>query len=76
MLIAIKRHQVASNDQELRKLFHHILVAHRFWIHLCQGLPFSVEAENVVPATLDEIAAPFQATQMQELVWLDQTRGV
>ncbi len=72
MLMAIKRHQAASNDPELRKLFHHILVAHRFWIHLCQGLPFSVEAENVVPATLDKIVARFQATQMQELVWLDQ----
>ncbi len=72
LLMAIKRHQAASNDQELRKLFHHILVAHRFFIHLCQGLPFSVEAENIVPATLDEIVAGFQATQVQELVWLDQ----
>ncbi len=72
MLMAIKAHPMASNDQELRQLLHHILVAHRFWIHLCQALPLSVEAEKVVPATLDEIVARFQATQMQELAWLDQ----
>ena len=75
MLMAIQRHEAASNDDELRKLLHHILVAHRFWIHLCQGLPFSVEAENIVPATLEEIIERFRATQMQELVWLDQLKA-
>ena len=72
ILMAIKRHPVASHDQELRKLLHHILIAHRFWTHLGQGFSFSVEAESVVPDTLDEIVAQFQATQTQELVWLDQ----
>lgn len=51
MLMAVNRHEVASSDHELRKLFHHILVAHRFWIHLCQALRFSVETEDIVPAT-------------------------
>ena len=72
MLMAIKRNQVALIDQELRRLIHHILVSHRFWIHLSQGLPFTVEVENVVPATFDELAARFQATQAQELAWLDR----
>jgi hypothetical protein len=75
MLMAIKRHKVALVDQELRTLIHHILVSHRFWIHLSQGLPFNVEMENVVPATLDELAARFQATQMQELAWLDRLQA-
>jgi len=72
MLMAIQRHEAASNDDELRKLVHHILIAHRYWIHLCQGLPFSVEAESVVPETLEKIVERFQATQKQELAWLDQ----
>jgi len=72
MLVAIKGHDVASNDDELRKLFHHILVAHRYWLHLGQGLPFSVESESIVPGTLQEIIARFQETHQQEGVWLDQ----
>jgi uncharacterized damage-inducible protein DinB len=76
MLMAIKRHQVALIDQELRKLIHHILVSHRFWIHLSQGLPFNVEVESVVPATFDELAERFQTTQEQELAWLNQLQAV
>jgi len=72
MLMAIKGHDVASNDDELRKVFHHILIAHRYWLHLGQGLPFSIEAESIVPATLQELIARFQATQAQEVAWLDQ----
>ena len=69
--MAIKRHDAASIDPELRRLLHHILVSHRFWIHLAQGLPFNIEVETVVPATLDELAARSQATQAQERAWLD-----
>jgi uncharacterized damage-inducible protein DinB len=76
MLMAIKRHHVALIDQELRELIHHVLVSHRFWVHLSQGLPFNVEVENVVPATFDELAARFQATQAQELAWLDRLQAV
>jgi uncharacterized damage-inducible protein DinB len=70
LLTAIRRHEVASKDQELRTLLHHVLVAHRFWLHLSQGLPFSVEAENVVPTTRDEIITGYKMTQAQENTWL------
>jgi uncharacterized damage-inducible protein DinB len=70
MLMAIKRNEAASHDQKLRELLHHILVSHRFWLHLIQGLPFAVEAENVLPSTLDDIVELFQATQIQELGWI------
>ena len=72
LLTAIRRHEVASKDQQLRTLLHHILIAHRFWLHLCQPTPFSVEAENVVPATLDEIIARYKETQVQENAWFKQ----
>ena len=46
LLNAIRRHETAARDQELRTLLHHILVAHRYWTQLSQGLPFSVEEET------------------------------
>ncbi len=72
MLEAIQRHSAAASDQELRERQHHILVSHRYWIHICQGLPFQVEAESVVPEGLDEIVQGFQATRELEHAWLDQ----
>ena len=48
LLNAIRRHETAARDQELRTLLHHILVAHRYWIQLGQGLPFFVEEETTV----------------------------
>jgi uncharacterized damage-inducible protein DinB len=72
LLMAIQRHAVASKDQELRTLLHHILIAHRFWLHLSQGLPFSFEAENIVPATLDAIITGYKETQKQENAWLER----
>jgi len=72
LLMAIQRHEGASKDPELRTLLHHILLAHRFWLHLSQGLPFSVETENVVPATLDAIITGYKQTQKQENAWLEQ----
>ena len=72
LLAAIQQHANASNDEELRKLLHHILVAHRFWLHLCQGLPFSVETEDVIPATLDEIITRYKQTRFEEQGWLRQ----
>ena len=71
LLNAIRRHETAAHDQQLRTLLHHILVAHRYWIQLGQGLPFFVEEETTVPDSLDMIVARYQATQVQERVWLN-----
>ena len=74
LLNAIRRHETAACDSELRTLLHHILVAHRYWIHLGQGLPFFVEEETTVPGSLEMIVARYQATQALERVWLDGLR--
>jgi uncharacterized damage-inducible protein DinB len=74
LLNAIRRHETAARDQEMRTLLHHILVAHRYWIQLGQGLPFFVEEETTVPDSLDMIVARYQATQALERVWLDELR--
>jgi uncharacterized damage-inducible protein DinB len=74
LLNAIRRHETAAGDHELRRLLHHILGAHRYWIHLSQGLPFSAVEESTVPDSLDLIVARYRATQEQEKVWLDRLR--
>lgn len=72
MLEAVQAHPAAASDRELRERLHHILLAHRYWIHTCRELPFSVEAESVVPETLAEIVEAFRATRSLERAWLDQ----
>jgi uncharacterized damage-inducible protein DinB len=72
MLTAIQDHEIASKDEDLRKLLHHILVAHRFWLHLCRGLPFSLEVEDVVPTRLDDIAIRYKKTWSEEEAWFEQ----
>lgn len=70
MLKAIRRHDAAARDEKLRSLLHHTLLAHRFWLHLSQGLPFVAEEESKVPESLDAIAARYQETQARDRQWL------
>jgi uncharacterized damage-inducible protein DinB len=70
LLNAIRRREAAARDKDLRVLLHHILISHRFWIHLCQGLPFSIEDEREVPDSLDPLVARYRDTQVQERAWL------
>jgi uncharacterized damage-inducible protein DinB len=74
LLNAIRRHETAARDPELRRLLHHTLVAHRYWVQLGQGLPFSLDEETKLPDSLDLIVARYQATQVEEHVWLDALR--
>jgi uncharacterized damage-inducible protein DinB len=67
---AIGRHEIAARDQELRNLLQHILVAHRYWLHLGQGLPFAADEETRVPDSLEPIVARYRDTQAQEKEWL------
>jgi uncharacterized damage-inducible protein DinB len=67
---AIGRHELAARDQELRTLLQHILVAHRYWLHLGQGLPFAADEETRVPDSLEPIVARYRVTHAQEREWL------
>jgi hypothetical protein len=75
-LMAIQRYEMASKDRDVLSLIHDILIAHRFWVYLCQDLPFPVEAADTAPGTLDEIAALFPATQAREPAWMYQLEEV
>jgi uncharacterized damage-inducible protein DinB len=70
MVNAIRQHGMAARDRELRTLLHHILVAHRYWIHLSQGIRFSVDEETTVPDSLEPIVARYREIQALEGEWL------
>jgi uncharacterized damage-inducible protein DinB len=74
LLRAIRQHEEAAQDQELRKLLHHIILADRFWLHLSLGRPFAVEEESRLPDSLEAIATRYRETHDQELEWISQVR--
>lgn len=72
LLNAIRMHEPAERDLELRTLMHHILVAHRFWVNICQDLPFIADGETKVPDSWDALQAKYQETQTQERGFLSR----
>lgn len=72
LLKAIGQHPQAAQDEELRKVLHHILIANRFWLALSMGHPFSLEEESKVPETLESVAARYRETYVQEVEWISQ----
>ena len=46
MMRAVEQHPPAAEDEELRKMLHHILVANRFWLFAILGRPFDREDED------------------------------
>lgn len=74
MLKAIREHEVASQDPELRKLLHHILLANRFWLMLILGLPFVLDEESRVPETFEELTNKYRETHAQEIEWISHAQ--
>ena len=74
LLKAIRQHEKAAQDEELRKLFHHILLANRFWLMLSLQRPFVGEKESKVPESLDALIADYQNTCAEEQEWLTQIK--
>lgn len=63
---------MAAQDEELRKLMHHVLLANRFWFSLCAGHDFAAEEESKVPESLEAVAVRYRETQAQESEWISQ----
>jgi hypothetical protein len=72
LLKAIRQHKTAAQDQELRRLLHHIIVADRFWLRLTLGHPFAHREESLVAESLDAITVQYRKNHAQELEWLYQ----
>ena len=70
LLGAIERHTPAAEDEELRKLLHHILVANRYWLLLTLNQPFHDELEKRIPESHHGIIQSFAATETLEMDWL------
>jgi uncharacterized damage-inducible protein DinB len=74
LLKAIQQHEPAAQDEELRKILHHILLANRFWLLLILGIPFTFEAESRLPDSLAAVATRYRETDEQEQEWISQLR--
>jgi len=72
LLKAIRQHERASRDEELRKVLHHILLANRFWLTLILGVPFVLDEESRVPESIEEIAIQFCETDALEIDWMSR----
>jgi uncharacterized damage-inducible protein DinB len=70
LLKAIRQHSVAAQDEELRKLLHHILLANRFWFMRSIGRDLDLQKESQVPALLEPLAALYRETHDQEMEWI------
>jgi|SRR4051812_1463450 len=71
-LAAVCQHESARQDEELRKLFLHILVANRFWLFLTLGRDFQRESESRFPDSLDPLIESYKETATLELAWLSR----
>jgi uncharacterized damage-inducible protein DinB len=74
LLKAIRQHEPAAQDPELRKLLHHIILANRFWLRLSLGLQFVVEEESQTPESFEAVAERYRETHAQEMEWLAQVQ--
>ena len=72
LMRAIEQHPPAAEDEELRKMLHHILVSNRFWLFAILGHPFDREVEMQIPASLAGIAERFKETEQLEAGWLSK----
>jgi uncharacterized damage-inducible protein DinB len=72
LLRAIRQNDKSAQDEELRRLLHHILIANRFWLLLARGLPFVLEEESKIPGSLDEMTGKYRDTHAEELDWVSQ----
>jgi uncharacterized damage-inducible protein DinB len=72
LLHATENHPAAAEDEELRRMLHHILVSNRFWLFTILGRPFVREDEMQIPANLSSVIERFKETERLESEWLSR----
>ena len=72
LLHAIENHPAAAEDEELRRMLHHILFSNRFWLFTILGLPFVREDEMLIPANLAGVIDRLKVTEHLESEWLSK----
>ena len=69
---AVCQNEAARQDEELRKLFLHILVSNRFWLHLTLGREFDRERETRLPDAIEPLIDSYKETEALEMEWLSR----
>jgi uncharacterized damage-inducible protein DinB len=72
LLRAIRQNKRAAQDDDLRRLLHHIILANRFWLMQNLGRPFALVEETRVPTSLEAVADRYRETYLQEREWVFQ----
>jgi uncharacterized damage-inducible protein DinB len=70
LLKAIRQNDRAAQDDDLRRLLHHIILANRFWLMQSLSRPFALEEESRVPKSLEAVAGRYRETHIDELLWV------
>jgi uncharacterized damage-inducible protein DinB len=70
LLKAIRQNDRAAQDDDLRRLLHHIILANRFWLMQSLNRPFALEEESRVPKSLEAVAGRYRETHIDELLWV------
>jgi uncharacterized damage-inducible protein DinB len=70
VLNTVARNAAATRDEELCGLFHHILLANRFWLLAFISAPFDYEHESRAFGGFDDLTTRYRETQAQERLWL------
>jgi uncharacterized damage-inducible protein DinB len=72
LLGAIMHNGLAAQDEELRRLFHHVLIANRYWLLVILQKEFTRDEEARIPATTDDLIAKYKETEILEMEWLSR----
>jgi uncharacterized damage-inducible protein DinB len=72
LLSAIRQNDAAANDEELRKLLHHILIANRYWLSRMNQTEFARDAESRISENINELISRYRQTEAEEIEWLSQ----
>jgi uncharacterized damage-inducible protein DinB len=71
-LLSAIRQNDAANDEELRKLLHHILIANRYWLSRMNQTEFARDAESRTSENIDDLITRYRQTEAEEIEWLSQ----
>lgn len=72
LLNAVRANDRAAQDDGLRSLLHHIILANRFWLLQNLGRVFEMEKESCIPTSLEEVVRRYRETYIEELAWILQ----
>jgi uncharacterized damage-inducible protein DinB len=72
-LAAVYKNEASRQDEELRTLFHHILISNRFWLFLTLGREFDREKEARIPDSIETLIDAYKDTEALETEWLSRS---